>query len=80
MTPIFQTSANPSGEPSPRSFDEIDEQVLSAADLAIDGGELIGAPSTVVDLSELDSAGTWRVLREGALPSGALEPLLGDSP
>ncbi|HEY1237632.1 MAG TPA: L-threonylcarbamoyladenylate synthase [Solirubrobacterales bacterium] len=80
MTPIFQTSANPSGEPSPLSFDEIDEQVLSAADLAIDGGELIGAPSTVVDLSELDSAGTWRVLREGALPSGALEPLLGVSP
>jgi L-threonylcarbamoyladenylate synthase len=79
MTPIFQTSANPSGEPSPRSFEEIDEQVLSAADLAIDGGELIGAPSTVVDLSELDSAGTWRVLREGALPSGALEPVLGDS-
>jgi L-threonylcarbamoyladenylate synthase len=76
MTPIFQTSANPSGEPSPRSFEEIDEQVLSAADLAIDGGELIGAPSTVVDLSELDSAGTWRVLREGALPTGAIEAVL----
>src|SRR3954447_3432616 len=43
MTPIFQTSANRSGESAPRSFEEIDGHVLSAADLAIDGGELIGA-------------------------------------
>jgi L-threonylcarbamoyladenylate synthase len=76
MTPIFQTSANRSGEPAPRSFDEIDEEVLAAADVAIDGGELIGAPSTVVDLSELDSAGRWRVLREGALPRGVVDEIL----
>jgi L-threonylcarbamoyladenylate synthase len=77
MTPILQTSANYSGEPAPRGFEDIDERVVSGADLAIDGGELIGAPSTVVDLSEFDSAGTWRVLREGALPSGAIEQVLG---
>ena len=76
MTPIFQTSANRSGEAAPRSFDEIDDQVLSAADLAIDGGELIGAPSTVIDLSELDSAGRWSVLREGALPRGVVDEVL----
>ena len=79
MTPILQTSANPSGAPPPRSFEEIDEDVLAAADLAIDGGELIGAPSTVVDLSELDSAGTWRVLREGALPTGVIDSILRSS-
>ena len=79
MTPILQTSANRSGAPAPRSFEEIDEEVLSAADLAIDGGELIGAPSTVVDLSELDSAGTWRVLREGALPTGVIDSVLEGS-
>jgi L-threonylcarbamoyladenylate synthase len=79
MTPIFQTSANPSGEPAPRSFDEIDDQVLARSDLAIDGGELIGAPSTVVDLTELDSAGRWEVLREGALPTGAIDQILGDT-
>jgi L-threonylcarbamoyladenylate synthase len=76
MTPIFQTSANRSGESAPRSFEEIDDQVLSAADLAIDGGELIGAPSTVIDLSELDSAGRWQVLREGALPRGVIDEVL----
>ena len=76
MTPIFQTSANRTGEDPPRSFEEIDERVLSAADLAIDGGELIGAPSTVVDLTEFDSEGRWEVLREGALPRGAIDSVL----
>ena len=79
MTPIFQTSANRSGEDPPRSFDEINEQVLSAADLAIDGGELIGAPSTVVDVTELDSEGRWEVLREGALPQGVIDRVLRDT-
>ena len=77
-TPIFQTSANRSGEPAPRGFEEIDDGVLAAADVAIDGGELIGAPSTVVDISELDSAGRWKVLREGALPSGVIDEVLED--
>jgi L-threonylcarbamoyladenylate synthase len=80
MTPILQTSANPSGQDPPRSFEEVDERVVTAADLAIDGGELIGAPSTVVDLTELDSEGRWEVLREGALPRGAIEQVLGESP
>jgi len=72
MTPLFQTSANRSGEPAPDSFDRVDERVLADADLAIDGGALLGSPSTVVDLSELDSSGEWSVLREGALPRGAI--------
>jgi L-threonylcarbamoyladenylate synthase len=76
MTPIFQTSANRSGAPAPKSFEEIEGEVLTAADLAIDGGELIGAPSTVIDLSKLDSDGRWEVLREGALPRGVIDRLL----
>jgi L-threonylcarbamoyladenylate synthase len=79
MTPIFQTSANRTEGPAPRSFEEIDNQVLAAADVAIDGGELIGAPSTVIDISELDSGGTWTVLREGALPQGVIDRILGDT-
>jgi L-threonylcarbamoyladenylate synthase len=79
-TPIFQTSANRSGEPAPRSFDEIEDEVLAAADLAIDGGEeLIGAPSTVIDLSQLDTAGSWEVLREGALPQGVVDRILSET-
>ena len=65
--PVFQTSANRSGEPPPASFEAIDPAVLEAADLAIDGGQLGGEPSTVVDVSGLDTGGEWEVLREGAL-------------
>ena len=80
MTPIFQTSANRTGGPAPRGFEEIDDEVLAAADMVIDGGEeLIGAPSTVIDLSELDSAGRWEVLREGTLPRGVIDRVLGDT-
>ena len=67
--PLFQTSANRSGEPAPASFEAIDPTVLDAVDLAIDGGELGGEPSTVVDVSGLDNGGDWEVLREGALSS-----------
>jgi L-threonylcarbamoyladenylate synthase len=70
---VFQTSANRSGAAAPTRFEEIDPAVLAGADLAIDGGELGGTASTVVDLSSLDSGGEWRVLREGALPVPELE-------
>jgi L-threonylcarbamoyladenylate synthase len=73
---VLQTSANPSGEPAPRSAAEVDEGIVDRVDLVIDGGELPGTASTVVDLSTLDSVGEWRVLREGALPAGELERLL----
>ena len=76
--PIFQTSANRSAEPAPNRFQDIDAEILAGADLAIDGGELIGAPSTVVDLTALDSDGSWSVLREGAVDAAQLGLRLGD--
>jgi L-threonylcarbamoyladenylate synthase len=75
-TPIFQTSANRSGAPGPRSFDQIDDGILAAADLAMDAGELIGEPSTVVDVTGLDGGGGWEVLREGALPRAEVDSRL----
>jgi L-threonylcarbamoyladenylate synthase len=65
--PVFQTSANLSGAPAPASFDAVDPAIVEAVDLAINGGELGGEPSTVVDVSEVDRGGDWEVLREGAL-------------
>ena len=64
---VFQTSANRSGEQPATRFEQIDPELLSGADLAIDGGELGGEPSTVVDLATIESGGEWRVLRAGAL-------------
>ena len=72
-TPVFQTSANRSGEPAPRRLEDVDSELISSAELAIDGGELIGEPSTVVDLSGLDSGRGWEVLREGALLADELD-------
>jgi L-threonylcarbamoyladenylate synthase len=64
---VLQTSANRSGQPPPARFEDIDPELLGAADLAIDGGELGGQPSTVVDLTAVEAGGAWRVLRQGAL-------------
>ena len=74
--PIFQTSANRSGEPAPSRFADLDPDVLAGADLAIDGGDLTGLPSTVVDLTAIEDGGGWRVLREGAVPAAELEERL----
>jgi L-threonylcarbamoyladenylate synthase len=71
--PILQTSANRSGEAPPASYDSIDPAIVADVDLAIDGGTLTGRPSTVIDVSELDSGGDWVVLREGALGRAELE-------
>jgi L-threonylcarbamoyladenylate synthase len=76
MTPVFQTSANRSGAAAPTGFKEIDEGILDAVDLAIDAGELIGAPSTVIDISEIDEGGGWTILREGAFPREQAERAL----
>jgi L-threonylcarbamoyladenylate synthase len=74
--PVFQTSANPSGSAPSAAFEEVDSEILDGVDLAIDGGELGGSPSTVVDVSAIDSGGRWRILREGALPASEVEARL----
>jgi L-threonylcarbamoyladenylate synthase len=72
MCPLFQTSANVSGEGAPGDFGEIEEGVLAAVDLAIDGGRLTGLPSTVIDLTSFDEGGEWEILRQGGLSEGDL--------
>ena len=66
--PVWQTSANLSGEPPPRSLREVPAAISDRADLALDGGPLTGQPSTVVDVTALESGGTWSILRHGAVP------------
>lgn len=72
MWPVFQTSANHSGEPAPAIFADVPRSVLSAVDVAIDGGTLTGSPSTVIDVTALDSSGEWTVLRQGGMPADVL--------
>ncbi|HET9153810.1 MAG TPA: L-threonylcarbamoyladenylate synthase [Solirubrobacterales bacterium] len=70
MCPVFQTSANLSGEPAPARFEDVPESILEGVELAIDGGELPGLPSTVIDVTAIDEHGSWKVLRDGALSPG----------
>ena len=75
--PVFQTSANVSGEPAPASFEDVPPAIRAGADLAIDGGRLTGLPSTVVDVADLGSGGGWSVLRHGAMPEEEVARRLG---
>ncbi|MGN6203039.1 MAG: L-threonylcarbamoyladenylate synthase [Solirubrobacterales bacterium] len=70
MCPIFQTSANRSGEPAPARFEDVPGSIVEGVDLAIDGGELPGLPSTVIDVAAIDADGSWCILRDGAMSPG----------
>jgi L-threonylcarbamoyladenylate synthase len=61
---VMATSANLPGEPDPARLEDVPEQILEGCAVAIDGGELPGVPSTVIDLT----GESPKVLREGAVP------------
>jgi tRNA threonylcarbamoyl adenosine modification protein (Sua5/YciO/YrdC/YwlC family) len=64
---VLQSSANRAGGADPRSLDEVPVFVRAAVDLVIDGGELPGTPSTVVDLRRYEVDGEWHVVRAGVV-------------
>jgi L-threonylcarbamoyladenylate synthase len=68
----MQSSANISGEADARTLAAVPRRLRDRADLVLDGGELPGTPSTVVDLRRYAAGGGWRVLREGALSQAAV--------
>jgi L-threonylcarbamoyladenylate synthase len=65
--PVLQSSANRSGSPDIRRVADADEVIRSGVDLVLDGGELPGTPSTVVDLTRYHEDGGYAVVREGAV-------------
>jgi len=75
--PLLQTSANVSGASDARRLEQVPKEILDAADLVLDGGELPGTPSTVIDLRGYDGDGAWAILREGAVAAGEVERILG---
>jgi L-threonylcarbamoyladenylate synthase len=62
---VVATSANHPGEPDPGRSEDVPEDIRSGAAAVVDGGELPGTPSTVIDLTGSEP----RILREGALPA-----------
>jgi L-threonylcarbamoyladenylate synthase len=75
--PVLQSSANPSGGSEPRSLSEVAPAMRAGADLVIDGGDLPGVPSTVVDLREYEDHGSWSTLRLGPVDGDELARALG---
>ena len=65
MGAVVATSANHPGGRDPKRLDEVPDDIRAGAAALVDGGELPGNPSTVIDLT----GGKPRIIREGALPA-----------
>lgn len=65
--PVLQSSANRAGGPDPRRLEDVPTLLRAAVDLVVDGGELPGTPSTVIDLRRYEEDGEWSVVRAGAV-------------
>jgi L-threonylcarbamoyladenylate synthase len=70
--PVLQSSANLAGGPDPRRLADVPPAIRLGADLVVDGGELPGTPSTVVDLRRFEAVGEWAVVRVGAVTEAAI--------
>ncbi|MEA2272237.1 MAG: L-threonylcarbamoyladenylate synthase [Solirubrobacteraceae bacterium] len=66
-SPVLQSSANHAGGQEARRLDQVAPDIREAADLLLDGGELPGVASTVVDLRGFEERGEWAIRREGAV-------------
>ena len=66
--PVLQSSANLAGGPEARRLGDVPAPIREAADLVLDGGELPGTASTIVDLRLYEDTGAWELAREGAVP------------
>jgi len=62
---VVATSANVHGGPDPRRLEDVPVEIRAGAAAVVDGGELPGTPSTVLDLTGVEP----RVIREGAVPA-----------
>jgi L-threonylcarbamoyladenylate synthase len=76
---VLQTSANRSGTPDVRRLGDVDAEIRAGVDVVLDGGELSGVPSSVVDLTDYEQTGEWELLRETAVTKDEVESLMPHS-
>ena len=68
------TSANISGEKTPRSFEELSEKFKARVEVIVDGGKSpLGIESTILDLTKT----LPKILREGAIKKETIEKVIG---
>jgi L-threonylcarbamoyladenylate synthase len=75
--PVMQSSANLSGQADARRLADVPAALRAGVDLALDGGELPGVASTVLDLRDFQERREWRVVRAGPVGEGELVRVLG---
>jgi L-threonylcarbamoyladenylate synthase len=73
-----QSSANLSGGHDPRRLQDVPTELREGVELVLDGGELPGTASTVIDLSAYEQSGRWRIVREGPLDETAVVAALSE--
>ena len=67
------TSANISGEKTPRAYDELSEVFKERVDILVDGGKSpLGTESTIIDMSDKP-----KILRVGAISIDDIEKVIG---
>ncbi len=77
--PILQSSANRAGGADARRLADVPQSIRTAADLLLDGGELPGTPSTVIDMRAYEGDGEWSIVRPGAVSADAVADALVSS-
>lgn len=75
--PVLQSSANLAGAADAHQLGDVDAGIREGVDLQLDGGELPGTPSTVVDLTRYEQGREYQVVREGAMPAARVARALG---
>ena len=72
--PMAVSSANISGQPPATTAEDAKNQLGSAVNVYLDGGECaVGTASTIIDLSHREP----KLLREGAVPAEKIAEILG---
>jgi L-threonylcarbamoyladenylate synthase len=78
--PVLQSSANAAGGHDARRLEDVPAYMREHTDLVLDGGELPGTPSTVVDLRTFEAEGAWSIAREGAMSTSEVAARLESAP
>ncbi len=69
---VMQSSANLSGGTDPARLEDVEATIRSGADLIVEGGDLPGLPSTVLDLRSYEETGGWTIVRQGPISEAVI--------
>lgn len=74
--PVLQSSANHAGGPDARRLQDVPAEIRERCEMVIDGGELPGTASTVIDLRGYEGSGEWRIVRQGGMAAAEVQARL----